>query len=349
MPLITTDDITLEFTNCTICAAKPFLVNGMVGEDYILVQPAIRTQNYNFVHTSDQNTRYSTCFTMIGGFKFLDCRETLRRSFDLIVWSEALFLRHLFKTSEIILTIPVQYEEFLPLSLHMQEKLGSIDVLIKKTKCDANNLKWKYGIRGIVGYGTRWEIGDTNGLVNWGNTIALFDDGKPVGIDFGGGVETLLQAYFQLKHCIFANDYLRNQELADLIDSPESIKWVDALIASTVIWREIKRLSYLPIRIKYILDKYVNAAVALSIVMEHSILQMQHYIELIFKDVCYENCEKEFVAMFFNRHAELRRLSTSPKVKECLSRNDTRFYENSYLHRLTQYERCAILELISTK
>ena len=81
-----------------------------------------------------------------------------------------------------------------------------MDVKLYFQENDENNLKWKYGMANVVGYGTRWEISNGGDLVNWGNTINVYVEDKPFGVDFGGGVESFIYAYLKLKNSIYAND-----------------------------------------------------------------------------------------------------------------------------------------------
>ena len=52
--------------------------------------------------------------------------------------------------------------EYLPLLDNTSEILLNDNCQIVYSDVDENNLKWKYGIYGVYGYGTRWEIMNVN-------------------------------------------------------------------------------------------------------------------------------------------------------------------------------------------
>lgn len=126
---------------------------------------------------------------------------------------------------------------------------------IKYSDNDEKNLKWKYGINNVVGYGTRWEIANGGDLVNWGNTINVFVDGKPFGIDFGGGVESLMYSNLNLKNSIYANDAMIDNARLFCCDDSMKEKMLDCIISAMCI---IANKPKIALRDKYILEIYMN-------------------------------------------------------------------------------------------
>lgn len=262
LPLDSKDDLTLDFTTCTVCVAKPFIRKGEINIDYVMTQPAIRNTHLQDLGKIYIRSPYLSYFTMIGGFKYYRSSDKYEADFSKVIESEFNFLHQYF--NNIILTIPKQYRKFLPISDITKEQLANQQCLIKYSTDDMENLKWKYGIRGVQGYGTRWEV--VNGTVtNWGNTINVYRNGKPFGIDFGGGLETLICAYKGLPNAIHANDTFIDQ-IKDLCSSDIIYeKVLDCIVSSLCI---INSKQEIVLRDEYILNQYLRLIVAYSIVSD---------------------------------------------------------------------------------
>ena len=53
LPLSNESDLTLDFTTCTICEAKPNISKGIIDTDYVTIQPSMRN------NMSSRKTIYS--------------------------------------------------------------------------------------------------------------------------------------------------------------------------------------------------------------------------------------------------------------------------------------------------
>ena len=111
LPLDNKDDITLDFTNCTICTAKNNLINRIPGEDYVMFQPCMRNTHIDQLGNVNTKDYFLSYFTMIGGFKYYKS-DMFNEEFSKVIKSEFDFLSHY--GNQIILTIPVQYKKYLP-------------------------------------------------------------------------------------------------------------------------------------------------------------------------------------------------------------------------------------------
>ncbi len=253
LPLEYKKDITIDFTTCTICSAKENIRNKVTGEDYVMIQPALRNTHMDNLGKINTENYFFSFFSMMGGFKYYSDESAHINEFSQIIKNEFDFLKKY--SQKVVLTIPIQYKNKLELNEETLEYLKRNNCVIKHSENDEENLKWKYGIANVVGYGTRWEVFNGGDLVNWGNTINVFVDGKEYGIDFGGGVESLIYSYLKLKSSIYAND-----GMTDLIKefcNNDSIKEkiVDCIISSMCI---ITNKEKIILRDRFILETYIN-------------------------------------------------------------------------------------------
>ena len=264
LPLDNKDDITLDFTNCTICTAKNNLINRIPGEDYVMFQPCMRNTHIDQLGNVNTKDYFLSYFTMIGGFKYYKS-DMFNEEFSKVIKSEFDFLSHY--GNQIILTIPVQYKKYLPIDELCKSYLEHNNCTINYSYNDEKNLKWKYGIYGVKGYGTRWEISNGGDLVNFGNTINVYADNKPFGIDFGGGVESLIYANQCLKSSIYANTALTDQcsEFCEINSQYEKI--IDCVVSIMCI---LNNKQHIILRDRYILDLYLRLLYSLIMVYDIS-------------------------------------------------------------------------------
>lgn len=260
LPLNYKNDITLDFTTCTICAAKDNISQKKKGKNYVMIQPALRNTHINVLGKMYGDDLCFSFFSMMGGFKYYSSELMCKKEFSEIIRSEFKFLKEY--GNQIILTIPKQYMKLLEIDVSTLEYLKSENCIIKYSINDEKNLKWKYGINGVVGYGTRWEISNDGDIVNWGNTINIFIMDKPFGVDFGGGVESLIYANQKLKNSIYANDAMTDLTKEFCYNSSSHEKMIDCVVSSMCI---IANKEKIILRDRYILDKYMDILNSLMI------------------------------------------------------------------------------------
>lgn len=260
LPLDYKKDITLDFTTCTICSAKENIKQNIKGEDYVMIQPALRNTHIDVLGKMREDDHFFSFFSMMGGFKYYSNDLIYIKEFNEILKSEFDFLNKY--NSKIILTIPKQYRTFLTIDNLTLEYLKEKQCIIQYSYNDEKNLKWKYGINGVEGYGTRWEICNGGDLVNWGNTINVFVNQKPFGVDFGGGVESLIYANLKLKNSIYANSAMTDFTKEFCIKSSLHEKMIDCVVSLMCI---ISTKEKIVLRDKFILDKYMSILNSLMI------------------------------------------------------------------------------------
>lgn len=253
MPLYNKNDITLDFTTCTVCTAKENIKENKKGKDYVMIQPALRNTHIDVLRKADTDDYFFSFFSMMGGFKYYNNQIEYQKEFSELIKSEFDFLKKY--NSYVLLTIPIQYNDNLKIDDKVTKYLKTNGCGIKYSDNDEKNLKWKYGINNVVGYGTRWEIANGGDLVNWGNTINVFVDGKPFGIDFGGGVESLMYSNLNLKNSIYANDAMIDNARLFCCDDSIKEKMLDCIISAMCI---IANKPKIALRDKYILEIYMN-------------------------------------------------------------------------------------------
>lgn len=293
LPLDYKKDVTLDFTTCTICTAKDYIKQNKKGKDYVMIQPALRNTHIDVLGKMQEDDYFFSFFSMMGGFKYYSDELTYPKEFSEIIKNEFDFLKKY--NNKIILTIPIQYQELLSIDSQTLEYLEKENCIIKYSKDDENNLKWKYGINGVEGYGTRWEISNGGDLVNWGNTINVFVNKNPFGVDFGGGVESLIYANLKLKKSIYANTAMTDLTQDFCVNSPLHEKMIDCVVSSMCI---IANKEKIILRDRYILEKYMsilNSLMTLNNINKEYILTIVNDINL--KKIEYLN-KKNMIDIF---------------------------------------------------
>lgn len=298
LPLDYKKDITLDFTTCTICTAKDNIRQQKKGKDYVMIQPALRNTHIDVLGKMQEDDYFFSFFSMMGGFKYYSDELKYKKEFSEIIKSEFEFLKEY--GNQIILTIPKQYMDFLEIDIPTLKYLKKEDCIIKYSTDDEKNLKWKYGMNGVVGYGTRWEISNNESIVNWGNTINVFVKDKPFGVDFGGGVESLIYANQKLKNSIYANDAMTDLTKEFCSNSSLHEKMIDCVVSSMCI---IANKEKIILRDRYILDKYMNILNSLMILNNIS----EEYILIIVNDINSKNIDflnKENMVEIFEHYLD---------------------------------------------
>lgn len=280
LPLNYKDDITLDFTTCTICTAKKNIKEMKKGKDYVMIQPALRNTHIDVLGKIQGDDYFFSFFLMMGGFKYYSSECLSINEFNKALIDEFNFLCKY--ANKIILTIPIQYEDFLKIDNKTLIYLKNKNCIIKYSTDDEKNLKWKYGINNVEGYGIRWEIGNNGDIVNWGNTINVFVDNKPFGIDFGGGLESLVYANQNLKSCIYANDAMTDLTKDFCYNNSLHEKMTDCIISSMCI---IANKDNIILRDKYILSKYMSILNSLMVLTDIS----KEYVLALVEDINSKN------------------------------------------------------------
>lgn len=356
LPLNYKKDITLDFTTCTICAAKDNIRQRKKGKDYVMIQPALRNTHIEVLGKFAGEDCFFSFFSMMGGFKYYSDGISHIEEFSKVVKSEFEFLKGYFAT--VILTIPIQYFEFLKISDDVLKYLYDNNCIIKYSDCDEENLRWKYGIVDVEGYGTRWEVANKGDLVNWGNTINVIVDGKPFGVDFGGGVESLIYAKLNLKNSIYANDGMtdltRNFCLGDSINE----KIIDCIISAMCI---IANKEKIILRDRYILDTYMNilnSLMVLNDISKQEILSIvhdinSHNIPFLSGDNVFEKFESylEYAMYIYSVVLESRSINMVLKLLDlCYDENNSEWKKNKKIiknHYLQYFSNLSEVELLA--
>ena len=273
------DDITLDFVNCTICGAKDNIANGKIGENYILSQPCLRNNHIDALKDKDTKTNYMSYFTMLGGYCYINENDNWIEKFNDIVLKQFSFFKILYKNNLIKLTIPIQYKQYLPLLENTKKILLDNNCDIVYSYEDEKNLKWKYGIDNVDGYGTRWEIENSkNKLVNCGNDIVLFKNNDAIGIDFGSGLETLISVLNGKDHLLYSNIVCSDLVKSFCKDNQNNEKLIDSLISLLCIeyYKEYHsfRIKYL----KYMYTKIISAICIINNISEEFLITLMNDI-----------------------------------------------------------------------
>lgn len=239
----------------------------------------------------DENL-FLSYFTMMGGFKYYSS-DNYVDEFNDVIKSEFDFLNKYF--NNVVLTLPVQYIDKLNLCDDTINYLKERNCVIKNSKDDMNNLKWKYGISNVIGYGTRWEIANNSELVNWGNTINVFRNNNPFGVDFGGGVESFIYAYKNLKSSIYANDLLTDKCCDFCTNDKINEKIFDCIVSSLCI---ISNKNPVILRDRYILDVYMRLINSLSVINDISQEKIIEIANEISKTYVFSNKSPDIMLKF---------------------------------------------------
>lgn len=260
LPLSNKEDISLDFTTCTICTAKDNIKKNKKGRDYVMIQPALRNTHLDVLGKIQGDDYFFSFFSMMGGFKYCDTKSNTD-VFSSVIKNEFDFLKKY--ADKIVMTIPKQYIDKMEINEKTIDYLTENNCEIKISNNDEKNLKWKYGLKDVVGYGTRWEISNGGDLVNWGNTINVYKKDKPVGVDFGGGVESLIYANLKLKNSIYANDAMTDSVKLFCEKGSLYEKSIDCIISSMCI---IANKDKFDLRSKQLLKSYMKKLYALMLI-----------------------------------------------------------------------------------
>ena len=338
-------DITLDFVNCTICLAKENISKGEKNNNYVMVQPCLRNNHINLLSSYFEESNYLSYFTMLGGFYYIENQEKWIDEFNKIVQRQFNFFRKIKDDIEIRLTVPYHYFGFLPLASETKKLIYENNGSIIYSKADKENLKWKYGIDGIIGYGTRWKLKDINGkFVNCGNDILLFDEiGNAIGIDFGSGLETIVSVLNGEKNLLYSNivcsDYIRDFCNYDSLNE----KLVDSLLSFICCEHYKKRKNF---RIKYLMFLYMRIISAILLINDISIDLLNELIIEICKNI---NIEYEMVAMNIISQVSEQQKFLDRLSKTSSGKNAVKYFEskrNRYERKLLNMEVYALKKLI---
>ena len=168
----------------------------------------------------------------------------------------------------------------MPLTQKTKEVLLNDNCEIIYSLEDEKNLKWKYGIENVQGYGTRWEIKNSKSkFVNCGNDIVLFRNKKAIGIDFGSGLETIVSVLTNKEHLLYSNVVCSDLIKKFCNDNQNNEKFIDSLTSLLCIeyYKE-----YYSFRIKYLKYMYIKIISAISIINNIS----DDKILLLINDIC---------------------------------------------------------------
>jgi len=274
------EDITLDFASCTICSAKKNIIDHKKGENYVMYQYCLRNNQINMLKSCVEQSDYMSFFTMLGGYHYIDESEDWKDEYNKIIYRQISFFRKLYPQNKIRLTIPEQYIGLLAIYYSTLKFLENNNCEICYSKVDGDNLKWKYGIQDVQGYGTRWEVyNNLNGYINCGNDILIYQNNKPIGIDFGSGLETLVSVYNDHKNLLYSNlvcsDFIKEFCYGNVFNE----KLIDCLTSLLCINNNKKYKSF---RIKYLIYIYIRIICAITIINCIN----DEKLELIIKNLC---------------------------------------------------------------
>ncbi|MGY6172017.1 hypothetical protein ACW95P_01560 [Candidatus Mycoplasma pogonae] len=250
LPLKINFDPTLQFTNCTITTAKKMWINNK-NKSYITVQKALRTNTF-INHDENKEFKWNSELTMLGGF-VISSDTTIENELK----NQFLFLNEIFSEKKFIIKITFNslLVNFFNLNFLEIFKNEENKIIVKLEK--NNDLVWKYGFNNFKGLGTSWEIINTenNNRYAFGNVIAIFDEKKLVGFEFGGGAEILVQAKMNLDSKIFASDSFYNL-IFDIANLTDNYKLMDAIITILTITKSQINKMNTKILLKHTLFSY---------------------------------------------------------------------------------------------
>ena len=343
------EDITLDFINCTICGAKNNLINRKCGKNYVLLQPCLRNNHINLLKDPNCSSNYMSYFTMLGGFSYISDKNWIEE-FNKIVFRQFNFFRKLYPDNLIKLTIPIEYANFLPLTIKTKKYLLSNNCLIEISDKDKENLKWKYGIKDIKGYGTRWEIlTKENKLINCGNDIILFDKDKPIGIDFGSGLETLVAVINDNENLLYSNMICTDEIKSFCLNNINKEKLIDSITSIICI---IEYKEYKSFQVKNLIRMYIKIISAIMIIeniTNEALVELIKNISQTLK-INYENFIHEIIIDIINRQEDLKELTKSDIGKEIMdiykSGIEPRYYIKGYFQNIYDIELKAMEKII---
>ncbi len=284
LPIKINFDPSLEFTTCTICIFKNFVIKNKPLKGYATVQPALRTNTHNLKEPLIWNAE----LTMLGGF--IPVNTFTNSPFDFLINLQYSFLKKLTNNEfDIILTVPTF---FLDDRIINEETIQRISEDISVINVDEyEDLYWKYGLDGIYGIGSRWEIMNkyTKEVYNFGNVIFIYDKyNNGIGVEFGGGLEVLIQALKNLPYKILTSSNYSEVLLNDIKNLDINCRLNDLLITSIYIMFEISFLRNINnIRLNHTLYQYI---LSLKEVMFQNNIKEESVIKLL-EDIINKNKE----------------------------------------------------------
>ena len=142
LPLEDKEDITIDFTTCTICTAKENIRKNLYGSDYIMIQPAMRNTHIDTIGNIKEKTIFLSYFTMMGGFKYYKNISNYENDFNDIVVSEFDFLHNYFDkiTEEYAETVLSFYKTI----NHINTDSNKVEFIDEKCFIKNNPLNFKY-------------------------------------------------------------------------------------------------------------------------------------------------------------------------------------------------------------
>lgn len=251
------EDPTLFFTNCSICLFKRDYIKSEKITSYITVQECLRTNNYSNIRSNcATDYRWNTSLYMMGGF--IPIRNDIFKEelLKLINKQTRFYMRWINENTELKIKIHSKFSEFLKYSDF--EGWNSRNITYTFNSKTENELEWKYGLDRIKGIGVEWVVQENDIEFVLGNVILMFKKEEIIGIDFGGGLEILIQHILNLPYKIFASYYVNNYIYKVLSVSMSNIKVVDTIATLIDIIIETKYLKETNVRIKDTYNQYAN-------------------------------------------------------------------------------------------
>lgn len=307
--LLITIDPSLEFRNCTICHLKEQYILGKNLESYVVAQHCLRTNNFKSIHSNKfSEYEWSANLTMIGGFQKINKETDVHFTFIQNMELQKEFLLSILPQGKYLEIFIIK--DLLQLGYIDCEDLRSIENELTKIKIVSDEeykLTWKYDLGEIKGLGTEWVIRDeydeTFSCI-FGDVILLMDNYLPIGIDFGGGLEVLLQGIDSGLHKILYNDYSKGEVEKFLRMSQNHRKLVDSMsVIIDISFYELK--SDLTQKTKYILSQYLKAAVVLIEALEISSEKLEQIMVIIYQNKDYLSFNRslfELIKVKLNRY-----------------------------------------------
>lgn len=296
LPLKIDFDSTLNFTNSSICIYKYYYLTQQKCKDYVTVQEAIRTNTYNILLNDDLILSWNSHLTMLGGFINANS-QSIEKKLKESIYNIYEYLSMIIE-KKIILTIPPEIKiEF------DDQFLRKKNLKIIYLKNSLEELKWKFGINGIDGIGIRWEIEGPQ-ILNCGNNIIMYKNGIPIGIDFGLGLEVLVQSKLELPHKIFASIFYTIFENIGFELDNKIIKIIDALATYITLLDETKNLKIASRSIARTATYYLKAIIHLKNKIDNKIFLLildlliknnpkWNINSILIKNIILENIEKK--------------------------------------------------------
>ena len=291
-------DPTIAFNNCSICIFKNNIIEKSEIEDYIVIQDCLRTNTYRQIHDLD-NYKWTANITMLGGYKKVTVSNSLSILANMIE-RQYKFLEP-FISDKINLLIEVSEENYY--IYKVLESNRNVKVNIVKSE----ELRWKYGIRGYTGIGSEWILESDNSRYHFGNTILIYENGKPIGIDFGGSLEVLVQTMLGEDYKIFGCSYAKSFVLTFINKSEEHRLLTDCLATLLLIFDSTDNIKNISISFEQTLYEYLYATISLLIItdLEYSEVKLVLYDlskNLLFK----KEIEEKYSIYLLNKLTEIR-------------------------------------------